>query len=258
MSKRRTTMDDDRVAAQVRTAFEVVSVPTYDRLVGDRLLGDRSPGDRRAFRGRSIRVPAVVLALALAIPIGGLIWLRPGGGVTPAQAWTAVPLPQDSTIIARAEAACGHGSTADKAPVTGPIDEGLPLSVVDARVNRAVAFFTDGHRFATCQFSWRSDDTISYAISGQGALVSSDASSVDVLGGDWDGRDPSKMTFLVGHAGQGATRVTIRLASGIDVTASVGNGYYLAWWLEPESVVSIETADSSGRTLQVLEQPTFR
>jgi len=241
-------MDDDRLAAQVRTAFEVVPVPTYDRLLGD----------RRALRGRSIRVPAVLLALALAIPIGGLIWLRPDGGATPAQAWTAVPLPQDSTVIARAEGACGHGSTSGKALGTGPIDEGLPLSVVDARVNMAVAFFTDGHRYATCQFSWRNDGTIGWAISALGGLVSSDASSVDVLTGDSSSEDPSKLTFLVGHAGQGATRVTIHLASGTDVTASVGNGYYLAWWLEPESVVSIETADSSGRTLQVLEQPTFR
>lgn len=241
-------MDDDRLAAQIRTAFEGIPVPTYDRLLGD----------GRAHRGRAIRMPVLLLALALAIPIAGFLWLRPGGGATPAQAWTAVPLPQDSTIIARAEAACGSGGTNGKAPGMGPIDEGLPLSVVDARVNTAIAFFTDGHRFATCQFSWGSDGTVGSAVSGQGVLASSDASSVDVLTGESSPGDSSKVMLLIGHAGLGATRVTIHLASGIDVTASVGNGYYLAWWPEPQSVVSIETADISGRTLQVLEHPAFK
>ena len=199
----------------------------------------------------------VLLALAVTIPTAGYLWLRPGAA-TPAQAWTAVPLPQDSAILARAEEVCGHGATNGKSPGTGPIDAGLPLSVVDARGNTAVAFFTDDHRYSACQFWWGSDGVVGSVMSWQGVLVSSDASSLDVLTAQTSPGESDKALLLIGHTGPSAARVTIQLGSGREVEASIGHGYYLAWWPEPEQVITIDAADSSGKTLHVLERPEFK
>jgi hypothetical protein len=132
------------------------------------------------------------------------------------------------------------------------------LAIIDARVNTAVAFFTDGSRYAGCEFSWSDDGTVGSAMSWQGALSTANASTLDVLTWGSSPQDGSKKGLVFGHAGQGVKQVTVLLGSGTSVTATVNGGYYLAWWPTPETITSITTTDSSGRTLQQLEKPVLQ
>jgi hypothetical protein len=232
-------MDDDQLTERIRTAFADIPVPGRAEL----LEGRRAP----RHVGRAVLRLAAVAAAVAAV---GFVWLRPGGGAQTAEAWTAIPRPMDSVIIARAEQACGHGFGPDKSEGTGPFNEGLPLGVVDARGNRAVAYFTNGVDDATCMFVWDDTGKVISAVVAHGRLTSTDPSHLDLLGSMGDGYE-----MVVGHTGSGASSVSVELGSGVTVTASIGHGYYLAWWPQADTVVKITARDPNGQILEVLDHP---
>ena len=234
-------MDDEGLAARIRAAFEEIPVPGREEL----LAVPARTGWRRA--------AGFVLAVSVAIAAGGFLWLHPGGGAEPAGAWTSHPRPQDSTIIALAEQGCGPGGVNGKSLGTGPIDEGLPLNVVDARGNTAAAFFTDGTRYSLCRFSWDNDGRIVLANSVLGGFATHEPSSLDILvaAGSND-----SYSLIIGHTGPGAAKVSVDLGSGDQVTASVGNGFYLAWWPDHQTVVKVSSSSNAGVVLGILDHPT--
>jgi hypothetical protein len=191
----------------------------------------------------------------VAVLLAGFLLLRPdGSAVQPVDAWTAVPLPQDSVLIARAEATCGNGVVSDKTLASRPIDFGLPFSVVDGRGNGAVALFTDGTNNATCRFYWDRSGTVGSATSSYGRFTSTDSSRLDFLIGA-GGSDSFDM--VIGHSGTLATTVDVELESGADVTASLGHGFYLAWWPERGKILRIVARDATGAISGELDQPHF-
>jgi hypothetical protein len=160
--------------------------------------------------------------------------------------------------VAKAEESCGNGGDGSKAVLSVPIDHGLPLALVDARGRTALAFFTDGTRFAGCEFSWAEDGTVGSAFSWEGSLIVASGVSLDVLTAGLSPDDGSKATILFGHAGLGAVGVTISLASRGDVVASVKSGYYLAWWPSGDVVSSISSDDGHGHQLMHIDHPALR
>ncbi len=238
-------MDDEQLTERLRTAFEDIPVPA-----GQNFL-DRSKTPRHRSR------PGLRLAaLAAVVAVAGFVWLRPGGNATPADAWTAVPRLADSAIVARAEQNCGNGIVSGKTFGTGPINQGLPLSLVDARGNWALAFFTDGDRTALCKFHWDDTGKVDFSERSFGGNWSTDSSNLDLRGAA-GGEPNGKFDMVIGHAGLGASSVTVDLDAGTPVTASIGHGYYMAWWPQSESVVKITARDANGRVLAVLDHPHF-
>lgn len=232
-------MDDDQLTERIRTAFADIPVPGRAELL-----------ERRTTPRHVGRAVLRLAAVAAVVAVVGFVWLRPGGGAQTAEAWTAIPRPMDSVIIARAEQACGHGFGPGKAEGTGPFNEGLPLGVVDARGNRAVAYFTDGVEDATCMFAWDDTGKVTWTVAGHGRLISTDPSHLDLLGSMGAGYE-----MVVGHTGSGAASVSVELESGLTVTASIGHGYYLAWWPQADTVVKITARDANGQVLEVLDHP---
>jgi hypothetical protein len=57
---------------------------------------------------------------------------------------------------------------------------------------------------------------------------------------------------LVGRTGPGVTGVTLRLRSGTRVTASLANGWFLAWWPGTQRGTATEVTTSTGRAGQEL------
>jgi hypothetical protein len=55
---------------------------------------------------------------------------------------------------------------------------------------------------------------------------------------------------LVGRTGQGVTGVTLRLRDGTRVTASVANGWFLAWWPGTQRGTGIEATTSTGTAVK--------
>jgi hypothetical protein len=55
---------------------------------------------------------------------------------------------------------------------------------------------------------------------------------------------------LVGRTGRGVTGVTLRLRNGTRVTASLANGWFLAWWPGTQRGTATEVTTSEGTTVQ--------
>jgi len=234
----RDRLDDADLTRRIQNAFRGLAVPA-----------PMPPRARSAMTGRrrwTLRIACVVAGIALA----GFLWLRPGS-VPQTSAWSAIPEPQDSVLLERAEAAC-RGTSPNKVLDIQLVDQGLPLSVVDARGNSAAAFFTNGTENATCRFSWDNSGKVVTATTSQGRLFPSDGEGFNLLITAGTGKD---LSMVIGHCPLGTASVLVKLSSGIEVTASLGHDFYVAWWLESEPVSTIVARGSDGRHLGEIESP---
>jgi hypothetical protein len=62
-------------------------------------------------------------------------------------------------------------------------------------------------------------------------------------------------TLVEGRTGDGVTGVTLALGDGTDVTATSGNGVFVAWWPGSQSITSATVATANGDTTQTLNLP---
>jgi hypothetical protein len=56
--------------------------------------------------------------------------------------------------------------------------------------------------------------------------------------------------FLVAHAGNGVSAATLTLKDGTEVTATVQNGWAVAWWPGKQQVTGAKLATPSGTQTQ--------
>jgi hypothetical protein len=59
-------------------------------------------------------------------------------------------------------------------------------------------------------------------------------------------------TLVQGQVDQGVTRVTLALADGSKVQATVGDGSFIAWWPGSAAVTSAQLTSASGASTQQL------
>lgn len=211
----------------------------------------------------TLRVGLSVPLLAVAA-VGAL--LASGGSPRTASfvRWSATPTPAPSGQVASAQTSCssvvssvsghfatGPGANSVFAPSTAGWDQLLadtrgPYTLVafDATVGsetEAAACLTGGPQFASRP---------QVAIRSLGASASEPAPGA-VSGPATEWNATSNVTVAVGQIGAGVTGVTLVLANGSDVVATVGNGYYAAWWPGNANVQSGSVATASGTTSQV-------
>jgi hypothetical protein len=77
-----------------------------------------------------------------------------------------------------------------------------------------------------------------------GAIAVNDVSSLD--------RDGQPYTLVEGQTGTGVTGITLSLADGSSVTASSGNGLFVAWWPGSQTITSATVATAGGTTTQTV------
>jgi hypothetical protein len=63
-------------------------------------------------------------------------------------------------------------------------------------------------------------------------------------GGNWGGQ------MWIGAAGTGVTGVRVHLSNGTTVTATVGGGYFAAWWPSQATLVNADVTTASGTVQQ--------
>ena len=56
----------------------------------------------------------------------------------------------------------------------------------------------------------------------------------------------------IGAAGQGVSGIRIHLSNGTTVTATVGGGYFAAWWPSQAHVVNADVTTATGTVQQQL------
>ena len=185
------------------------------------------------------RIVALLLAGAVAMAAAGCGVARVEQQ-TPdsAAAWGPRPLPPDPALAAQAIA----GDSACRA-LENP--EPLRVLVQDRRTERTAAFLVAGAtQFGSCLIS-KGD----FASGGSGPALEpmTAALTIDSQGGG--GIDTFPAQLLGGRVDGRASTVEVRLADGQSMTASLANGYWLAWWPGTTLAARVVARDAGGAVL---------
>jgi hypothetical protein len=86
-----------------------------------------------------------------------------------------------------------------------------------------------------------------------GAPVGTGAIAVDQV--STLARDGQPYTLVEGRTGDGVTGVTIALGNGNEVTATSGNGVFVAWWPGSQVMTSAIVSTATGTSTQTLNLP---
>ncbi len=245
--------EDAAIASLIRRAF---SSYRAERRQLEPSPERRSLASRRRLLALAAAGPATVIVIAVLI-IQSL--------AAPPEAfagWTAVPSAPDPASAAVVEHECRkflpeaaqlsdermfneeqrHRMEAVGNPAT------LPLVAQDRRGEVTLALFTDGHLYADCTI--RTSGRGSAAI-GIGWFEGEPDRAVRLVGGvKAEGSDDvPPMHSVIGQVGPDVASVVIERSEGEPVTATVADGYFLAWWPSAADIVGITAYDEAGKSV---------
>ena len=223
-------MDDADVAARVERAFRRYR---FERPLDGLAPGTRTPhGNRRLLGLAGAGVLAVALWAALATPFA------PGPTVTFA-GWRPAPDAADTSLAAAATGRC-------------QIDGVMKLVAQDQRGNAATLVYADGNQLAICLVARDSAGDVVAAASGVSHLAAVAGSlSVDTgLEAPATGNSPG-VRILAGRAAAPIAAVNVTRADGVTVSATVRDGYFVAWWPNTEEAASVSAFDRYGSGVEV-------
>jgi hypothetical protein len=230
---------NDQLESDLRAALRARAAQVPMATVG-RLTGvDYGP------RARRLRPPVAIGALASAAAGAGAlaVLFSLGAGASNAFAgWTPNPTAAAPGQIETARASC----EASQSPIAG-----LPLKLADTRGPFTFSIYADANSSATCikgpSFTAISGSMSSYPVSvPAGHILLASSRATDRAGGAY--------SLAEGRTGVGVTGVTLTLDDGTNVQATVGNGWFVAWWPGPQVVKSAELATPTGTTTQAFDQ----
>ena len=161
----------------------------------------------------------------------------------PAATWQPVPRSPEAWIAAREAQACGLSNISDRTD---------SLQLLDVRGQSSAALFVSNSAYGTCVMSWDNGGAVHYVnVADGGTSGTPGQDGLDVMRRrSFDGR----YLLLVGHAPPETARVTIETDSG-ETTASLGNGYYLAFWPTSTAITQIVAFAADGSALASIAPP---
>jgi hypothetical protein len=157
--------------------------------------------------------------------------------------WQAVPFaPLDARLTDAAEAACRDMDGAGPARVQVVLHDQRGAGV-DTVILAGPAFL------AECDTQLRTNALVT-SVGGSSAPFRGapppDLAVTTELGTTMSGTGVPTRTVVGGRAGAGVARVVVAVADGRQVTASLGNGFYVAWWPGADTAVSIVVSGPDG------------
>jgi hypothetical protein len=184
-------------------------------------------------RHRMRRLPAfgALGATGLAATAGVIVAL--GSSAAPAFAgWQATPRTTEGSQPAQAPPqGCGAGL-------------GAPV-LTDSRGPYSASIYAQSTTSAVCL----AGNGISMSSSSSASSIPTIASGqVEFAGGGMRDTAGSALTLADGRTGARVTGVAIELSDGSSVQATVGNGWYLAWWPGDVSATQVQITTASGTT----------
>ena len=200
---------------------------------------------RQLTRTALIGLGALVAAAAtLAAVLAG------SGSPSAFAAWTATTTTPPASQLAASASGCQHqyGLTLGLLghPAAATLPGSLPpLVLTDSRGPFEMLVFSGPTGEGVCL--WDSSKVLALTGSNGETLpaASDDAIGVPGVGFDRVGGS-SVLTYADGHAGAHVTGVTLDLANGVSVEATVQNGVYAAWWPSQSDVTAAEVTSSDG------------
>ena len=176
--------------------------------------------------------------------------LAGSGSPSAFSAWTATTTTPPASQLAASASSCQHqyGLTLGLLgrPAAATLPGSLPpLVLTDSRGPFEMLVFSGPTGEGVCL--WDSPKVL--ALTGSNGetrpATSDDAIGVPGVGFDRVGGS-SVLTYADGHAGAHVTGVTLDLANGVRVEATVQNGFYAAWWPSQSDVTAAEVTSSEG------------
>lgn len=202
-----------------------------------------------------VTIGFLLSACAAVTPASPSPSVKPSVAVTPLPAVqstaTAEPMP---TIAEDALTACrsAQQAFADEGPmpslqdleavVTGASPDGGAMLLVAPTPGDPASIW-----LGACE--WRRDGSAVQIVMAQGASASTDVTAGAKLGrGIWDQAMPGDH-LLGGPASSDVAAVTVTLADGSTIEATVASGYWLAWWTNGVGSAQIVATDAAGNIL---------
>jgi hypothetical protein len=201
---------------------------------------------------------AAVAAVGSAAASVSTVVLVGGSAQSAFAGWSASPTPPASGQISDAVATC-EGYLA-KAAQSQPSDKGPAPDVAsfvpelsDVRGPYTVTVLGDGGQNAALCIADPQGSISLRWLSSSGMPVTAGTVAVDQV--SILARDGQPYTLVVGRTGAGVTGVSLTLGNGTDVTATSGDGIFVAWWPGSQSITSATVSTASGSTAQQLDLP---
>jgi hypothetical protein len=176
------------------------------------------------------------------------------GSVTPAAAWAAVPRPASGVVAAQLARSCHARVDQGQSPIRlGHVDAVL----AERRgASTAVLLLADDGSDAVCVDPHGRTAGPAGGIAGPlvGVIMEDPATdAVLTVDGTPGGPGLGLWTVFGRISAPRVAKVLITLGDGREVTATVGNGHYLAWWPVTEGAETIRALDSSGHAIASMQ-----
>jgi hypothetical protein len=238
-------MNDELLSAEIKRVFERYrAAPASLEDLADR---GRSPSWFR--RPAALRLGAGGMAVAACLAIVALV-LQPFAP-TPQSAsvfasWQRVPTSPDPAMATWASSHCTNTQ--------------LPLLIQDQRGSASLFVFQKGSAFLDCVVWTVDTPTEKGWVSGASSGEFDDSAGPVVLGSEMGigVAEGSSIQTAVGRAA-GATSVVVVTTDGVEVQASVRNGFFAAWWpttcMPADSVRAVRAYGRDGSLLGELQAP---
>lgn len=171
--------------------------------------------------------------VATAAGAAAVIVALTGGATSAFAGWKPAPT----------KAAPGQLGAAGRACTSqGPVG-GLPLALSDVRGPFTLQVYANDTTSATCI----NGPGISAVRIGQSSQAENpSAGEIQMSPGPPAARDGQPYSFSEGRIGAGVQAVTLNLSNGTTVDATVGHGWYLAWWPSDATLKSATVTTASG------------
>ncbi len=205
-------------------------------------------------RRRPLKWAALVGATGVAASVSTLVLV--GGGEQYAFAgWSAAPTAPAAGQVTAADTGC-QARLAQLPPSTnkGTDPASLVPELSDVRGPYTITVFGNGTESAALLCITNPGGNMALRwIGGSSAPAGPDAIAVDQVSVMAQGGQP--YTLMEGRTGAGVTGVTLTLGNGSEVTATSGDGAFIAWWPGSRSVTSAAVATATGVSTQTLNLP---
>lgn len=188
-------------------------------------------------RTRSRRPRLAIGGVATAAGTTAAILVLTGGATSAFAGWKATPTKAAPGQLGAAARAC-----TSQQPVAG-----MPLVLSDVRGPFTFQVYANARMSATCI---NGPDVSVVRALGSSQAVSVPAGQVQLSGGHSTVRDGEAFGFSEGRTGSGVTAVALHLTDGSTVSATVANGWYVAWWPTAADLESATVTSASGDRTQ--------
>jgi hypothetical protein len=203
-------------------------------------------------RRRPVKWMALAGATGVAATVSALV-LVAGSPQSAFAGWSASPTAPASGQLTSADTDC-QASLTKLPPSTnqGADAASLVPELSDVRGPYTLTVLGDGSQSEVLCISASGNTSVRW-IALSGVPVGPGAVVVDRI--SYGARDGDPYTMVVGRTGKGVTGVTLSLGNGGKVTATSGNGGFVAWWPGSESITAAIVSTATGVTTQTLNLP---